>query len=150
MATITHLFLKPGRGQPMLPAAHVEAEAQRGFRGDASFGTGDRQVLIVEQQVLEAFDLKPGDLRENVVVDGFALANLEIGARIRLGLVTLEVTGDCDPCAHLDRQRPGLSSAIAGQRGILARVLVDGPIHVGDRVDLSESRHSDPDEGHPL
>ena len=40
--------------------------------------------------------------------------------------VRVEVTGDCEPCKNLDLQKPGLSKAIKGQRGILAKVIDSG------------------------
>ena len=46
----------------------------------------------------------------------------------------IEGTGDCAPCKNLDLQTPGLSKAINGQRGILAKVINSGFVKVNDKI----------------
>ena len=130
---ILYLFVKPAHGEPMRAVEVVEAEGGQGLVGDASYGRGRRQVLIVESDALGRFELEPGQLRENMVVEGLPLAGMPAGTRVQAGDALLEVTGDCAPCRFLDDIRDGLQIAMEGQRGILCRVLENGTIRVDDR-----------------
>jgi len=134
---IHNLFIKPAHGRPMQSAQVVQADAGRGLSGDASYGRGKRQVLIIERETLRRFELEPGQVRENMVIDGLTLAGLPAGTQIQAGGALLEITGDCTPCTFLDDIRGGLRSAMDGQRGTLCRVTGDGAIRVGDPIRIA-------------
>ena len=131
---IHNLFIKPAHGQPMQAVDIVEAETGQGLVGDASYGRGKRQVLIIERESLNKFDLAPGQVRENLTIGGLILAGLPSGAHIQAGEVLLEVTGDCAPCRFLDDIHDGLQSDMAGQRGTLCRVLRGGAMRIDDEI----------------
>ena len=131
---IAHLFLKPGHGEPMQPVASCEAVAGKGILSDASYGRAKRQVLLVEAENLHAFDLSPGDVRENITVEGIRLADLPASTRLQAGEATLEVVAECTPCSVLDDLRPGLMTEIDGLRGMLAKVVAGGTIRLGDSI----------------
>jgi len=133
---VLHLFVKPGHGLPMREVRAVLAVAGQGLEGDASFGQPRRHVLLVDQAILEEFNLQPGQTRENIVLAGLSLTGLEAGTRLRVGEAVLEVTGGGTTCGLMDSIRPGLREAIRGQRGLLARVDKGGRIGVGDVVTL--------------
>ena len=135
-ATVLRLFLKTVHGQPMREVASVDAVTGKGLAGDVSFGRTSRQILLVDQATLTEFDLQPGQIRENITMVGLELAGLTDGTRIRIGDATLEVTGDCSPCDHIEEIRPGLRDAIRGRRGVLARVQAGGRITVTDPATL--------------
>jgi len=132
--TITHLYLKTGHGQPMQVVQEATAEDGRGLVGDLNYGVKQRQVLIIEQETLEAFGLAPGQVRENLTVRGITLAGLAPGRRLQAGPVVLEVTGDCAPCQMIDDLRPGLRAEMAGKRGTLCRVVSGGRLRLADPV----------------
>lgn len=136
---IDALFLKPAHGDPMSRVPSVVAIEGKGLEGDASFGRKRRQILLIEGETLDSFGLKPGDVRENVVVRDFPLGELAVGAIVRAGEVLLEVTGDCDPCDRMDRLSPGLQASIRGRRGILAKAIKGGMIRMGDEVEQLSS-----------
>jgi MOSC domain-containing protein YiiM len=133
-ALIHNLFIKPAHGDPMRAVESVRAEGGRGLAGDASYGRSKRQVLIIERETLRRFQLQPGQVRENMVIGGLALAGVPAGTQIQAGDALLEVTGDCDPCRFLDDIRGGLQSDMEGRRGTLCRVLSGGDIRIGDAV----------------
>ena len=133
---ILNLFIKPAHGQPMKAVDMVKAESGQGLVGDASFGRGKRQVLIIERESLSSFDLAPGQVRENLTISGLTLAGRPSGTQIEAGEVLLEITGDCAPCRFLDDIRDGLQSDMAGQRGTLCRVLRGGAIRIDDEISI--------------
>ncbi len=75
-------------------------------------------------------------LKENVSVEGIPLESLPPGQRLRVGVVVLEITGECVPCHKLNLIRPGLLKESWGRRGQLAIVLREGVLHEGDEVAL--------------
>ena len=137
MGKIIHLQLKPAEGEPMTVAATVEAIANHGLRDDANAGRTKRQVLIIERELLDEFQLPIGDVRENITVEGIALAGTPAGVRMRVGGALLEATLDCAPCEFIEVKRPGLRKAMEGKRGTLFKVIEGGEIKVGDAIELA-------------
>jgi MOSC domain-containing protein YiiM len=134
-ATIVALHLSKQSRAPLVSVPRVNAVIETGLEGDRHGKRGSRrQVLLVEQEVLDEFGLDPGAIREQVTVRGLDLDRLALGARIRVGEALLEVAGPCDPCARMDQVRPGLKSALAGRRGRFVRVIEAGWFAVGDTL----------------
>ncbi len=133
-ATVIHMQLKPAAGKPMQPVSSVAALANYGLRGDANAGSSQRQVLIIERELLDEFQLPIGDVRENITVQGIQLAGMAAGTKVRVGQALLEATRDCAPCQFIEDKRPGLREAMRGKRGTLFKVLEDGEIKVGDEI----------------
>ena len=96
-----------------------------------------RQVLIVPTQSLTEFNLKRGDLREYIVVDGFDLHKLESGTVIQIGSVRIRLTFHCEPCRKL-ADIVSLKK-ITHKRGILGNFLNNGVIKVGDAVVVGDT-----------
>jgi molybdopterin adenylyltransferase len=134
---ILNLYVKRKHGAPMEEVSEVSAVDGKGVIGDTSFGRSKRQVLLIEQETLAEFGLVAGQLRENGVVSGVAIAGLEPGSQIQAGEVVLEVTGDCTPCQLVEDLQLGLREAMDGRRGTLFRVMTGGLMRVGDEVVLA-------------
>jgi MOSC domain-containing protein YiiM len=77
------------------------------------------------------------DRRVNLLVDGIALSR-EKGARLRIGSVIFEITGECDPCSRMEEIAPGLKGALLPEwrGGRTMRVIEDGAIAIGDPVSI--------------
>jgi len=134
-ATIVALHLSKSSRAPLVPVARVNAVLETGLEGDRhAKPRSRRQVLLVEQEVLDEFGLAPGAIREQVTVRGLALDELVFGARLRIGGALLEVAGPCHPCERMDEVKPGLQRALQGRRGRFVRVVEAGSIAVGDLV----------------
>jgi MOSC domain-containing protein YiiM len=125
----------------MQPVTVAQAVADFGLEGDRHARAGSRrQVLLVEKETLDALDLAPGTVRENITTQGADLVDLVPGRRLRLGQdVVLEVTGTCTPCHRLDEVRDGLSQEMAERRGVNARVVAGGSIQLGDAIVVLEA-----------
>ena len=96
---------------------------------------GARQVLLVDRETLEAMDLRPGILWENITTDGLNVNSLQIGQLLRVGQARLEVSSVCTPCDQMEAIRPGLRKELWGRRGMLCRVLDGGVIRRGDPIE---------------
>jgi MOSC domain-containing protein YiiM len=135
MATVVALHASTGNRVPLMPLERAVAVENRGIDGDRHSLPGNRRaVLFVEQEVLDRFDLAPGDVREQVTVSGLALHELVFGSRIEIGEALFEVAGPCAPCERIEELRPGLQQAMEGQRGRFVRVVRGGSFRVGDPI----------------
>ncbi len=115
----------------------VRALADHGLEGCAHARPGGkRQVLFASSEHLEAVGVEPGRIRENFTVDDADVQAWPLGQRLRAGTAVFEVTMVCDPCERMDAIRSGLRAELEGRRGMLARVLEDGEVAVGDPLEL--------------
>ena len=122
----------------------ARALAGRGLDGDryaAGAGTfggrnGGYELTLVAAEALADAGSSPEEARRNVVTRGIDLDAL-IGRRFRLGGAVLVGRRRCEPCAHLQRlTRPGILRALVHRGGLRADVLEDGPVRVGDAVEV--------------
>jgi len=136
MPRVQNLFRAPKRRLPMEELSEVRAVDDSGFEGCAHARPGrKRQILLVDRETLEAMDLRPGIIRENITTDGLNVNSLPIGQLLRVGEVRLEVSAVCTPCDQMEAIRPGLPKELWGRRGMLCRVLAGGVIHRGDSIE---------------
>lgn len=144
---VAGLFIKPGSKQPVLSQQRIELLPGKGIDGDCHALVGSpRQVLILDVPTVEAFNLQPGDLRENILLDG-KLHGLRSGQGLQIGQVLIRLTFRCEPCAFLESLQPGLKKRIGKQRGWLGMPTTSGTIEVGDAVEvLSNQFPALPDE----
>jgi MOSC domain-containing protein YiiM len=138
MASITGVWTSPGRksGESV---AHERrrAIAGEGLEGCAHANPPKREVLFASMEHLESVGVRPGEIRENLTVEGADVQKWPIGQRVRVGDdAVFEITMVCDPCARMDALREGLRAEIDGKRGMLARIVESGEVAVGDPVEL--------------
>ncbi len=144
------------------PVAEVELVEGLGVIGDAHAGTtvqhlsrvardpsqpNLRQVHLMHAELFDELaahghPVGPGELGENVTTRGLALLDLPVGTRLRLGEAVVTLTGLRNPCAQIDRFRPGLLAHVvrrtedgierlAGVMGIVSR---SGRVAPGQRI----------------
>lgn len=136
MARVQNLFSAPRKHFPMEELSEVRALDDAGFEGCAhARPASKRQVLLMDRETLEAMDLRPGVIRENITTDGLNVNGLQIGQLLRVGEARLEVTSVCTPCDLMEAIRPGLRKELWGRRGMLCRILEGGVIRRGDSID---------------
>lgn len=136
MPRVQNLFRVPKKHLPMEELSEVRAVGDTGFEGCAHARPGSkRQVLLVDRETLEAMDLRPGIIRENITTDGVIVNSLQIGQQLLIGEARLEVSALCTPCDQMEAIRPGLRKELWGRRGMLCRVLEGGVIRRGDSIE---------------
>ena len=147
-------------------SAKIRVLAGLGVEGDAHQGTtvkhrsrvavdptqpNLRQVHLIHAELFEellgkGFTIGPSDLGENITTRRVDLLGLPRGSLLRIGAsATLKVTGLRNPCAQIERFRPGLLAAVLGcgphgelirKAGIMATVEANGVIRIGDAIDI--------------
>ncbi|MGQ4275408.1 MOSC domain-containing protein [Terrihabitans sp. B22-R8] len=117
-----------------------------------------RQVHLIHSELFEelagrGFDVRPGDLGENVLTRGVDLLGLPEGTRLHIGAsAVVEVTGLRNPCVQIDDFQKGLMHALLDhdadgnlvrKSGVMSVVLEGGDIAAGDaiRVELPPEPH---------
>jgi MOSC domain-containing protein YiiM len=147
----THTFSKTS-------VADIELVAGRGVIGDAHAGEtvrhrsrvakdptapNLRQIHLVAIETLRelagaGFDVRPGDLGENITTEGVELAALLTGTRLEFdGGCVVEVTGLRNPCHQIETFRTGLLSQVRVEHddgSIERRVGVMGIVILGGRI----------------
>jgi MOSC domain-containing protein YiiM len=97
-----------------------------------------RQVLIASRPILDDCGLKPGDLRENVLLEDDGLYDLPSGTVVRLGQALIRLTFHCEPCKHILKLIA--FDRIVHRRGVFGCFLNEGTLAVGDRLVVTEQK----------
>ena len=149
MAKIAHIFRAPKKRLPMEELEEARVITDVGLEGCAHArpGGGPRQVLLVDRETLEAMDLQPGVIRENITTEEMDVNGLATEQEVRIGEVRLQVSEICHPCDQLEKTRPGLRREMRGRRGMLCRVLEGGMIRRGDTIEKVSPAASAPSSG---
>jgi MOSC domain-containing protein YiiM len=135
VARIVHLFRAPKKRAPMEELHEVQIIGDVGLHGCAHARPGGkRQLLLMDVETLRALDLTPGIIRENITTEGLQVNGLQVGQRLRVGAVELEVSAFCEPCELMEEIRAGLKSELQGRREMLCRVLRGGTVKTGDPI----------------
>jgi MOSC domain-containing protein YiiM len=143
VARVLHLFRAPKKRLPMEELRDIPVLTNAGFQGCAHARPGGkRQVLLVDRETLEAMNLQPGVIRENITTEGLNVNGLKTGEQLQIGDVRLEVSAVCTPCDQLEKIRPGLRKEIWGRRGMLCRVVSGGILRRGDAIERVSSAAS--------
>lgn len=152
-----HTFTKPTVTSVTLVAGHgVEGDAHQGITvkhrsrvaRDPS-APNLRQVHLIHSELFDdlraaGFEVRPGQLGENITTRGIDLLGLPTGTLLRLGAdAVVEVTGLRNPCVQIDHFQQGVLAQVAGRdergevirrAGIMSIVLTGGPVLPGDDV----------------
>ena len=117
-----------------------------------------RQVHLLHVELFaelseKGFDLKAGDIGENILTRGLDLLGMPVGTRLHIGDdAVVELTGLRNPCAQLNDFMPGLMHAVLDKdengdlvrkAGVMGIVLQGGWVVMGDaiRVELPPKPH---------
>ena len=110
-----------------------------------------RQVHLIHAELHEelrarGFDVRPGDVGENITTTGLDLLALPTDAVLRIGdSAVIRITGLRNPCTQLDGFQQGLTAAVldrdaAGnlirKAGIMGIVLTGGDVRPGDPIQV--------------
>jgi molybdopterin adenylyltransferase len=137
VASIAGIFTSPARKSGRsVGHERLRALEGQGMEGCAHANPPRREVLFVSLEHLDSVGVEPGDIRENLTVDGADVQQWPVGQRVRAGEAVFEITMVCDPCQRMDDLRQGLRAELDNKRGMLARVVESGEVAVGDEVEL--------------
>ncbi len=143
--TVEWMGLRPATRQPMQVVNEAYARIGTGLDGDRYKGNpgSKRQVTLMQAEHLSVvgsfLGQKPVDpllIRRNIIVSGINLLALK-GKRFRIGEAELEYSGECHPCSRMEKNLgSGGYNAMRQHGGILARVVREGTIKVGNQLEV--------------
>ena len=107
-----------------------------------------RQVHFIASELLDevnaaGYDVKPGDLGENITTVGLDLISLPVGTSLRIGDAVLALTGLRNPCVQISAFADGLQSEmldrdddgkLVRKTGVMAVVVRGGQVGTGDEI----------------
>lgn len=139
--TLRAIATRPAKRGAMVSHAATVMDAGAGLAFDAHRKPGRAQVTIVSWEKWQAacaemkVDLPWTMRRANLLIAGVALAP-DIGRRISIGDVVLEITGETDPCSRMDDQHMGLRAALTpdSRGGVRCRIITGGSVALGVAV----------------
>lgn len=142
--TVTGIFIKPARHEPMNHTESARARAGHGLIGDCHAGPlGPRQVLIVREESLRGLGVEVWQVRANLAIRGLPEEALRSGSILRVGAHTrIRITHECEVCKVLRRYVPERSFPdLPGRRGSLGVILRGGAIALGDPVRATDVQY---------
>jgi MOSC domain-containing protein YiiM len=115
-----------------------------GIVGDAHSKKGGRkQVSLLRKESLDKMEreintpLKPGDLAENLCIEGMKVETLKVGKKIKVGKeVILEITSIGKKCNKKCEIYYKVGKCIMHKEGIFMKVLKGGEIKVGEKIEV--------------
>jgi MOSC domain-containing protein YiiM len=148
---VASLHLHPAKsGEPFSSAEILHLIAGKGVKEDtryfarASRSTGQpsrRQLSVIEREqisehaaVLGLLSIPPGVVRSNIETSGIDLQAL-VGKQVEIGTAIVYFYEPRLPCHKMDAIAPGLCELMKhGRQGVMAEVVRDGLVRVGDAV----------------
>ncbi len=139
-----HIDFKPLDRFSRLPLEQARLVKGYGIEGDRKGGHPQRQLNIlfsahVEQLRAKGFKTAPGELGEQIVLNGVDVAQIAPNTVLQLGtLAQVKVVEWRDGCQRFSRIHGLPYQAADGLLGVMATVIHSGKICVGDAVKVLE------------
>ena len=128
-----------------VPVETATLVANHGLEGDQKAGHNKtRQVNLLSAEWLaaraaEGYRAGPGQFGEQIIIEGLAVETLPAGTLLAIGPeAIIAITKGRTGCERLQAVQPKPTTGL-GPIGALARVVMGGPIRVGDTVRVLEA-----------
>lgn len=143
MGIVMEICISKQRGTRKQPISSAQLKSDYGIVGDAHAGNWHRQVSLLQQEKIDAFQEKgvtvtPGVFGENLVVSGIDFRSLPVGTLLRCGDVLLEMTQIGKECHTHCAIYHQTGDCIMPREGVFAKVLQGGTIAVGDAMHIEQ------------
>ena len=149
-ARLFQISVNPKGGVPKGAVASAEV-TKAGVRGDKQrdrrfHGGPQRAVSLYSYERIAALQAEghpivPGSTGENLTIEGLDWAAIELGDRLQIGGLLIEITSYAVPCSNINASfAGGLSKRISqklhpGWSRLYARVLAESTVAAGDLVE---------------
>jgi len=146
---VLSIHIAAEKNAPVQSVNSVQVDADSGIVGDRYYDwhvahpestRAKRDVTLIEVEAIDAIrkesgiDLKPEEMRRNILVTGVPLNHL-VGREFLVGQVRMIGSELCEPCAKIEKLTgQPVIQALLHRAGLRAKVLTSGPIEVGDEL----------------
>ena len=158
MISVTSIVYKPEGTLPdqgdhylRIPLDSANLVTGYGIEGDCKGGNPKRNLNIMSFETLEAlrkegFSTLPGQMGEQVIIQGLDVGTLAEGEQLQIGdharvVVVSHRTG----CQRFEHIQGKTRQQAAGRMGIMAKVVTSGVIAVGDPVRKAAEKFGSPE-----
>ena len=143
--SVVGIYIGAEESGPVTSRDDVEAVAGHGLKGDRYFSEEGwdepkHELTLVEIEALEGanreydLDLKPEDMRRQIVTRGLALNHL-VGRDFTVGEVRCRGIKIANPCSHLQKLTgKKVLKTMMHRGGLRAQIIESGTIRVGDPI----------------
>ena len=140
-AKVVSVSISEQKGMRKTPVTSALLKQEHGLAGDAHAGDWHRQVSLLAMESIEkmqrmGLDVHPGDFAENITTEGIELTALPVGSRLSLGEAEVEITQIGKTCHTRCAIYQQAGDCVMPKEGVFARVLREGTVKPGDRVDI--------------
>ena len=131
---------RPADRYARVPLGRATLVEGKGIAGDLKGGGRTRQLNVMRAETLaelaaEGRRTDPGELGEQLVIAGLDPAAFAEGTRLQLGDgAVIEVGIPRTGCTRFESIQGVSKQSVAGRLGVMARVVADGEVRVGDEV----------------
>jgi molybdopterin adenylyltransferase len=152
MISITSIVYKPESADSdpedhyiRIPLNSANLVAGYGIEGDRKGGNPKRNLNIMSYETLETlredgFSTLPGQMGEQIVIQGIDVGKLAEGSQLQIGDQALvEVVSHRTGCERFEGIQGKSPKLAAGRMGVMAKVITGGKIAVGDAVKLLQA-----------
>ena len=145
MASLKGIAYKTEKRGQMLTVDQASVTQAKGVENDIFGRPGKRQVTVMSSQQWQIACNEVGKTlpwftrRANLLVDGLCFTSSDVGKRLIIAGLQLEITGETDPCKKMEQAYPGLEAALLPEwrGGVTCRVLNNANIQLNDPVSLT-------------
>lgn len=146
MSHLINIMYKPQNAQPTaggytrIPLQTAQLIAGHGIEGDTKGGGATRHLNIMSVEIQnalaqEGFQTQPGQLGEQLIIEGLDVNTLTAGTRLQIGEQALvEIVEPRTGCAIFERHQNKQRQEASGRLGMIAKVITGGAIALGDTV----------------
>jgi uncharacterized protein YdeI (YjbR/CyaY-like superfamily) len=133
---------EPATHYARVPVDSANLILGHGIEGDRKGGNPKRNLNLMSFETLEAlreggFSTLPGQMGEQIVVQGLEMGKLSAGDRLQIGDQALvEIVNQRTGCERFEHIQGKSRELAAGRMGVMATVITGGRIAVGDPVKL--------------
>jgi MOSC domain-containing protein YiiM len=149
VGNLVSIVYKPD-GEPLrengftrIPVQEARLVEGHGIEGDLKGGSEDRHLNIMAAETVRAleadgFRTRPGQLGEQLVIDGLHIDELPVGTVVRIGSeAAVELVRKRTGCNRFEAYQDKTIADTGDRVGMMAKVKSEGTIRVGDSVSIS-------------
>ena len=127
-----------------IPTEQAILVANHGIQGDRKAGKAKKRQLNImafetlEQLTGDGYKTQPGEMGEQIIVQGIDFANLAHGTQLQFGKnAVIEITMSRTGCAWFEKIQ---DKSYEIDLGVMAMVIEGGEIRVGDAVEVVRNK----------
>ena len=139
-AEVLSVNMSKNKGTKKINMGSGEFIEDYGMRGDAHAGNSHRQVSLLAKESIDKMkesgvsSIQYGDFAENITTKGIELHKLNVGTKLLINEVVLEVSQIGKKCHQKCEIFREVGKCIMPTEGVFAKIISGGMVEVGDEI----------------